>query len=311
MSHDHIIVESVDRFVINPETRVITPGNNSLILVQGDHNSKRYAFAIPRFVEGHDMSLSNRIEIHYDNISTDGKKTIEGLYTAEDCVVEDDTVVFTWLISSNVTQNPGTVQFWINFTCSDEDSNIIYSWGTDTFNNVKIIPNNRNTESVIKRIPDVLEQWKDAILEDIPEFVNDYLEENPVTVDTIPTFNLIEMGLPTITEINVVFSVDADCTEIREAMSAGPVKFIVGSDIETVDFAQFITYGLYDSSRDMWTAAILATATSWNSEYNVTSIRMYQGCIYVYDDHLSLCVLEIPQIDDVTANLLDAEEATF
>lgn len=167
MTHDHIIVNSSIHFTINPETRVITTPSNALVLVQGDHNSKRYAFEIPKFVEGHDMSLCNHIEIHYDNNTTSGKKTIEGVYIVDDYKVNEDTVVFSWLISGNVTKLPGIIQFWISFTCTDEDDTIIYSWGTDIFNGVKVVANNRNTESVIQLFPDVLEQWRDAIFDEI------------------------------------------------------------------------------------------------------------------------------------------------
>lgn len=189
LTHDHIIVNSSNHFTINPETRVITTPSNALVLVQGDHNSKRYAFEIPKFVEGHDMSLCNHIEIHYDNNNTNGKKTIEGVYIVDDYEVNEDTVVFSWLISGNVTKLPGIIQFWISFTCTDEDNTIIYSWGTDIFNGVKVVANNRNTESVIQLFPDVLEQWRDAVLdeigsgmssEDIHKAVDEYLAKNPV-----------------------------------------------------------------------------------------------------------------------------------
>lgn len=189
MTHEHIIVNSSHHFTINPESRVITTPSNTLVLVQGDHNSKRYAFEIPKFVEGHDMSLCNHIEIHYDNNTTNAKEIIEGVYIVDDYVVNDNSVVFSWLISGNATRLPGAIQFWISFTCTDEDNNIIYSWGTDIFKSIKVVANNRNTESVIELLPDVLEQWKDEVLdeigsgvspEDVTKAVYEYLKENPV-----------------------------------------------------------------------------------------------------------------------------------
>lgn len=199
MTHDHIIVNSSIHFTINPETRVITTPSNALVLVQGDHNSKRYAFEIPKFVEGHDMSLCNHIEIHYDNNTTNGKKAIEGVYIVDDYEVNEDTVVFSWLISGNVTKLPGIIQFWISFTCTDEDDTIIYSWGTDIFNGVKVVANNRNTESVIQLFPDVLEQWRDAIFDEIDDISGgEGISVTGATVgQTVKISEVDESGKPT------------------------------------------------------------------------------------------------------------------
>ena len=168
MSHTHHIIDTGNRFIINPVLRTITTATSDLILSQGDHNSKRYTFEIPRIVEGHDMTLCNRIEIHYDNKSKNARDVSEGLYIADELIVDGDDLTFSWLISSNVTRLAGTVQFWINFICSDENKNIIYAWGTDVFKNIKVIPNNRNTAEVVESLPDILDQWRDEIIGDVP-----------------------------------------------------------------------------------------------------------------------------------------------
>ena len=170
MSHIHNIIDTGNRFVINPELRTITTKTSELILTQGDHNSKRYTFEAPRIIEGHDMTLCNRIEIHYDNISRNKKELSEGFYIADDLTVDGDAIVFTWLISGNVTRLAGSVQFWINFICVDEDGELIYSWGTDVFKGVRVIANNRNTEEVIRTFPDVLEQWKQEVIDEVANF---------------------------------------------------------------------------------------------------------------------------------------------
>lgn len=202
MSHNHDIVDSGKHFVIDPLLRTITTETGNLILVKGDHNSKRYTFEISRLVEGHDMSQCNRVEIHFDNISNGSKEVNEGLYIAKDVVTEDETVHFSWLISGNVTQFAGTISFWINFVCTNDDDEIIYAWGTDVFKKVTVIDNNRNTEEVIHRFPDVLEQWKKEVIEDMGSgvtneqifaAVSDYLDKHPVTSGstTIGTVKLL------------------------------------------------------------------------------------------------------------------------
>lgn len=204
MTHTHNIVDSGKHFVINPLLRTITTETTELILSQGDHNSKRYTFDIPRIVEGHDMSVCNRVEVHYDNISKNKKETAEGVYIVDDIVVNENTVSFSWLISGNATRLAGTVQFWINFCCTNENDEVIYSWGTGVFKGVRVNANNRNTDVVIDIFPDVLEQWKKEIIdevgvgvtdEQISAAVSDYLDEHPIdggvqfTTDATLTLN--------------------------------------------------------------------------------------------------------------------------
>lgn len=189
MPHIHDIVDAGNHFVIDPLLRTISTTTPELVLAQGDHNSERYTFEIPRTIEGHDMSLCNRIEVHYDNISKDKKETSEGFYVVVDAATTDDILIFSWIISGNATRLAGTMKFWVTFRCVNDNGDIVYSWGTDVFKSVKVIANNCNTRQVIETFPDVLEQWKQDVIEDIgagisPEdiskAVSDYLQEHPV-----------------------------------------------------------------------------------------------------------------------------------
>lgn len=198
MLHTHSIVDMGKHFVIDPSTRAITPGADKVVLVQGDHNSERYTFEIPRIIDGHDMFLTNRIEIHYDNISKDKKYTNEGLYVSNDAVVNGDKIEFSWLVSGNATQLAGKIQFWINFVCLDNDDNVIYSWGTDIFKGINVLQNNRNTESVVVKFPDLLSQWKDEVVngvtdEKIAQAVADYLDKNQVSNGSTASIGVVEL----------------------------------------------------------------------------------------------------------------------
>jgi hypothetical protein len=184
-------------FIIDPTTRIITSTSDENVLIQGDHNSERYTFEIPRFIDGHDMYVTNRIEIHYDNIAKDKSKTNEGLYISDDIVVNGDNIEFSWLVSRNATQLAGKTQFWINFICIDDDDNIIYSWGTRVYKSINIIQNNHNTEEITIKLPDLLSQWKDALLngevanEKITQAVTDYFDQNSVSSASIGVVELL------------------------------------------------------------------------------------------------------------------------
>ena len=184
MSHNHNIVDTGKHFIIDPLLRTITTETSELVLSQGDHNSERYTFEIPRTVEGHDMSLCNRIEVHYDNISKNKKETHEGFYIVEDATITGGTLQFSWLISGNATKLAGTVQFWINFVCTNESDEIIYSWGTDIFKGVRVLANNRNTDSVVATFPDVLARWSTEVHDTIADAEQQALKNISETSET-------------------------------------------------------------------------------------------------------------------------------
>lgn len=222
MPHIHNIVDAGNHFVIDPLLRTITTATSELVLVQGDHNSECYTFELPRTVEGHDMSLCNHIEVHYDNISRNKKETSEGFYTVTDASVNDETLTFSWTISANATRLGGTMQFWIVFRCIDESNQVIYAWGTDTFKGIRVIENNYNTDTVIETFPDVLEQWRKDVLEDIgagisPEDISkavyEYLQENPVEGGiNFTTDNTLIMSEDGVLSVNTTDRMEQDNT---------------------------------------------------------------------------------------------------
>ena len=62
MGHTHAVYDSDTHFLIDPITRAITNANNAkTALMQHDHNSERYTFECPRYIEQHDMSKCNRV----------------------------------------------------------------------------------------------------------------------------------------------------------------------------------------------------------------------------------------------------------
>lgn len=145
MAHKHSIYDTDKHFLIDPVTRGITTECRKTVLMQGDHNSERYTFEIPRYIDGHDMSLCNRVEIHYQNA------TYKDMYTAKDTQVSpdsDDIIIFSWLISGNATQYVDLLTFAVHFYCDAEDGTIDYIWKTASYENVKIQQTNNSTESI-------------------------------------------------------------------------------------------------------------------------------------------------------------------
>ena len=154
------IVDGDPHFIIDTVSRKIINNSGKDTLVQFDHNSERLTFELPRYVEGHDMSNCNKITISYLNVA------VTGLYEVNDLTVKDmdgDNVSFTWLISSNVTQNVGKLAFAITFECLQPDGKITYSWHTGVNEDMKIISTMVNDAGAVYENIDILEQWKQQL----------------------------------------------------------------------------------------------------------------------------------------------------
>lgn len=164
MSHDHNLVDSDSRFIIDPITRGIITENKKLKLMRGDHNFERYTFEIPRYIDGHDMSLCNDIRVNYENISSSDRTNISpGPYKVSDVTVVEDKVVFSWLLSGNTTKYAGTLQFSISFRCLN-GTEILYTWNTDTFKNITVSEViNNGSEEVVETYTDILTEWEERL----------------------------------------------------------------------------------------------------------------------------------------------------
>ena len=143
MNHSHVLYDSDPHFKIDPISRKITnESSTKTTIIQHDHNSERFTFEVPRYVEGHDLSLCNIVEVHYLNIEGNSKTVRNGVYSVDDLHVKEDdenTVACSWLISDNATQFVGQLQFLLRFACAQEDTGTIdYVWNTGIYNSISI-----------------------------------------------------------------------------------------------------------------------------------------------------------------------------
>ena len=169
MAHKHSVYDTDLHFAIDPITRKITTECKKTQLMQKDHNSERFTFEIPRYIEGHDMSLCNVVQIHYINTnSTNKQEQVCDIYNVDDLQLSpdsEDIVIGSWLISSNATTYSGTLNFVIRFACVDEETKEIeYQWFTDIYSAVSIAKTICNIEaSTGGESTDILEKWKEEI----------------------------------------------------------------------------------------------------------------------------------------------------
>lgn len=171
IEHRHEVVDTDGCFLIDPDTRMISPSDGyMLIVMQGDHNSERCTFKLPRYIEQHDMSECNRVKLHYINVGTGSNEQYADVVDMDDFGIDpddEDTVICTWLITRNATQFAGTISILLEYQCVNEDGSIPYEWNTDIYSGITVKKSMDNSEQVIERHSDVLEQWRIKIIEAI------------------------------------------------------------------------------------------------------------------------------------------------
>lgn len=162
-THTHTVTDPDDYFIIDPDTRVISNAASTRnTIMQYDHNSERYTFELPRYIEGHDMLLCNRVRIHFNNV--DGNTNAENADVDEMTDLQinpenEDTVISSWLISRYATQLAGTLNFLVQYLCIDDGGNVVYEWHTDIYTEVDVKPGRNNGEQTVIQYNSILEEW--------------------------------------------------------------------------------------------------------------------------------------------------------
>lgn len=168
MSHNNKIIDKDPCFEVDAITRAIrNVSSTKTTLMQYDHNSERFSFTLPRYIEGHDMLECNRAEVHYINAGTPGLYEIKDLAADE---ADESKVNCSWLISQNATRKNGALQFLLRFACILEDGTVEYVWNSGIHNGIIVSAGMNNTEAIIELYADILEQLKTEMVGKKTEF---------------------------------------------------------------------------------------------------------------------------------------------
>jgi hypothetical protein len=179
MAHEHKVIDTDSRFVIDKATRQISTATGYTTIMQFDHNSERLTFQMPKLIDGHDMTKCNEVEVHYINIDSSTKQSNVGVYAVDDLQVDPenaDKAILSWLISNNATQYAGVLNFLIKFKFVVEGK-VEYAWNTAVYNALTVSNGIDNGEIIAEEYADILAQWESRI---------DALEQN--------RFGVIGMG---------------------------------------------------------------------------------------------------------------------
>lgn len=166
--HTHSVTDSDTYFVIDPITHEIeNTARKKRVLMQHDHRSERFTFELPRYVEGHDMTLCDRVRVHYNNVGTKTGAEEEEVEERADVVEltdlrinpdDTETVICSWLIERQSTQLVGILSFLVQYLCTD-NGEVVYEWHSDIFEDVEIRKGRNNGEAAVIEYSNILEQW--------------------------------------------------------------------------------------------------------------------------------------------------------
>lgn len=173
--HSHPVPDTDTYFVIDPITRKIENTNRKKsVVMQYDHNSERFTFELPRYIDGHDMLECTSITVNVDNIEAVESNNVEVIEPRINSDAPDmtdlqinpekpDTVISSWLISRNLTQLAGILSFSIEYKCVDSSGNVVYEWSTDKYEEIEVKSRKKNGEAAVIEHTDLLEQWRSQI----------------------------------------------------------------------------------------------------------------------------------------------------
>lgn len=202
MEHKHSVYDSDMRFVIDPVTRVVKNTSKKKTIVQYDHNSEKVTFELPRYVEGHDMSLCTDVEVHYLNVDVRTKDQKPGYYESKDLRVDpedEEKVICTWEISSNATQLEGLLNFIVRYSCV-EYGVITYSLNTLYNSELTVGKGFNASDLVLTEYVDIIEQWKDSVMQTFRDDLSAWKDEKAAELEA----NLTEWKKAESDEVHMV-----------------------------------------------------------------------------------------------------------
>lgn len=178
----NVVTDFDTAFVIDSITREITnPKLTKKVLIQNDHNSERFTFEVPRYIEGRDIALCNVVEIYYVNIEGRTKKRATGVYTVDDMRAypfECDVMTFSWLISQNATAHEGNLSFMVRFAQVTDDAKVKYSWQTTVYSDISVLESLESADIYEREYVDIIQQWKNSVMEELSTYVEVAVKEN-------------------------------------------------------------------------------------------------------------------------------------
>ena len=175
-SKSHVVDDTV-LFKVDPITRqIIKVDENDVVLVKNDHNSERYRISMPRYIDGHDMSLCDTARVHYINTGTTSGVVSSDVYESDDLglVIEEGMteadateISFTWLVANTATQEHGRLAFAIELCCTGDNTLDGYAWHSGVYADITVSDGIHNGKAIVGVYGDILQSWWEKLFVDM------------------------------------------------------------------------------------------------------------------------------------------------
>lgn len=326
--HTHAVTDTDTYFVIDPNTRQIENTNrNKSVIMQYDHNSERFTFQLPRYIDGHDMMQCTSVIVNFDNIDAETGNTYSDICDMSAVKIDPahiDRVITSWLITRNATQLAGALNFSIEFKCTDYEGNVVYEWSTDTYDRIEVKPRSKNNAGTIVEHEDILEQWRVKIFGAGDSVMSNIAAEGEAQVEAVKTESATQQEAVELKGSNTLASIPEDYTGVNNkaedavrSKSNAIVCEAEGSAIAITDSADNFARGMNlfgKSTQTTTTGKQLANNT--NTTYTVSGITFTtnpDGSIsikgtstglayYIFDLNNNIPIKETPLIASLTGS---------
>ena len=172
MAHKHDVYDMESHFEINGSSRFVKETSETkLVVVQGDHNSEVITFKMPRYIDGHDMLLCDKVIVHYINVDTKTNDSSTDIYEVTDlelCEECGDVLTFTWTIEAPATKYAGTLAFVVKFECTEGDS-VSYQWNTAKYSGINVLAGLDVSEDFVDKYSSVIKKWFNDMSDELKE----------------------------------------------------------------------------------------------------------------------------------------------
>lgn len=158
-----------DILTVDLESRqIIIPDTVQNLGVESDDDVRVLHFKVPRHYCEVDLSTFT-IRVNYKNTSGAG-----GFYEVKDSVVNDDLILFNWVVDRHVTVKRGNVVF--NVCLREIVDDIVEREFNTAIATLSVLEGLETGEYVVEEYPDVFEQLKHEITQTV---IDEVLERLP------------------------------------------------------------------------------------------------------------------------------------
>ena len=175
------------QFVIDSDLRIISiPRRGVVAGVVGDKNVNRVNFQMPRYYNGIDMSKFTT-RVNYVNA-----KSIGNFYMVDDLKVENDSILFTWLIDSDVVAYAGKIIFSINMIMTDEKGMIKQAFNTSNAGSLNVLDGIKVDDhispeeqmDILSKLEQEASKYMDNVIKNATEIKTELIAANANAIQT-------------------------------------------------------------------------------------------------------------------------------